>query len=151
MAFLINDTKDGAPGAWEYLKASAIGECKTGMALYLSDGLLTKASGTTKPTYISMYEGTVASGDEIPVIRVLPDTRFATAFAAASAKGETAAVGTRADEPSDETGIEGLKVGDKVTIDATGLFATATTEGGVLEIVHIGGTEVGDSVIVRIP
>lgn len=130
MAFLINDTKDGAPGPWEYLEASAIGACKVGMALTLTDGKLAKATATVRPSYISMFEGTVASGDKIPVLRVLPDTRFKTQLSAA---------GTA------------LKVGDKVTIDATAMLATATTTSGVVELVEILGTEIGDSVIVRIP
>lgn len=130
MAFLINDTKDGAPGPWEYLEASALGACKVGMALTLTDGKLAKATETVRPSYISMFEGTVASGDRIPVIRVLPDTRFKTQLSAA---------GTA------------LKVGDKVTIDTTAMLATATTASGVLELVEILGTAIGDSVIVRIP
>ena len=130
MAFLINDTKDGAPGPWEYLEASALGACKVGMALTLTDGKLAKATATVRPSYISMFEGTVASGDRIPVVRVLPDTRFKTQLSAA---------GTA------------LKVGDKVTIDATAMLATNTTTSGVLELVEILGTEIGDSVIVRIP
>lgn len=130
MAFLINDTKDGAPGPWEYLEASALGACKVGMALTLTDGKLAKATATVRPSYISMFEGTVAAGDRIPVIRVLPDTRFKTQLSAA---------GTA------------LKVGDKVTIDTTAMLATATTASGVLELVEILGTAIGDSVIVRIP
>lgn len=130
MAFLINDTKDGAPGPWEYMEASALGACKVGMALTLTDGKLAKATATVRPSYISMFEGTVASGDRIPVVRVLPDTRFKTQLSAA---------GTA------------LKVGDKVTIDTTAMLATNTTTSGVLELVEILGTEIGDSVIVRIP
>ena len=130
MGFLIHDTKDGQPGPWEYLEASAIGACKVGMALTLTEGKLAKATATVKPTYISMYQGTVASGDKIPVLRVLPDTRFKTQLSAA---------GTA------------LKVGDKVTIDTTGMLATATTTSGILEIVQINGTGIGDDVIVRIP
>lgn len=130
MAFLINDTKDGAPGPWEYLEASALGACKVGMALTLTDGKLAKATATVRPSYISMFEGTVAAGDRIPVIRVLPDTRFKTQLSEA---------GTA------------LKVGDKVTIDTTAMLATATTASGVLELVEILGTAIGDSVIVRIP
>lgn len=130
MGFLIHDTKDGQPGPWEYLEASAIGACKVGMALTLTDGKLAKATETVKPIYISMYQGTVASGDRIPVLRVLPDTRFKTQLSAAGTS---------------------LKVGDKVTIDTTGMLATATTTSGVLEIVQINGTGIGDDVIVRIP
>lgn len=130
MAFLINDTKDGAPGPWEYLEASALGACKVGMALTLTDGKLAKATATVRPDYISMFEGTVVAGDRIPVIRVLPDTRFKTQLSAA---------GTA------------LKVGDKVTIDTTAMLATNTTTSGVLELVEILGTAIGDSVIVRIP
>ena len=130
MGFLIHDTKDGQPGPWEYLEASAIGACKVGMALTLTEGKLAKATETVKPTYISMYQGTAASGDKIPVLRVLPDTRFKTQLSAAGTS---------------------LKVGDKVTIDTTGMLATATTTSGVLEIVQINGTGIGDDVIVRIP
>ena len=54
MGFLIHDTKDGQPGPWEYLEASAIGACKVGMALTLTEGKLAKATATVKPTYISM-------------------------------------------------------------------------------------------------
>ena len=114
----------------EYLEASALGACKVGMALTLTDGKLAKATATVRPSYISMFEGTVASGDRIPVVRVLPDTRFKTQLSAA---------GTA------------LKVGDKVTIDTTAMLATNTTTSGVLELVEILGTEIGDSVIVRIP
>lgn len=130
MAFLIHDTKDGQPGPWEYLEASAIGDCKVGMALTLTNGKLAKATGTVKPTYISMYQGTVASGERIPVLRVLPDTRFKTQL---SADGSA------------------LNAGEKVTIDTTGMLATAATTGGVLEIVQFIGTGIGDDVIVRIP
>ena len=42
---------------------------------------------------------------------------------------------------------EALKVGDKVTLDATGTKVTATTVSGVFEITQIDGTEVGNTVL----
>lgn len=130
MAFKLQDFRDGQPEPWEYLEASALGACRIGLALTMASGKLTRATGSTKPTYISMYEGQVANGDMIPVIRVHGETRFMTQFSAAATA---------------------VHVGDKVTIDATGLLATTTTEGGVLEIVQMRGTNTGDDVIVRIP
>ena len=129
MAFLIHSTDDGHALPWEYLPAGAITP-KVGMALTQSSGNLAPASGTTKPTYISMREQDTAltAGDLIPVVRVQPDVIFET---------ELSAAGT------------GLKVGNKVTIATDGLRVTATTSEGVAEIVEILGTEIGDKVRVR--
>ena len=55
MAFLIHSVDDGHVPAWEYLPCAAITP-KVGMALALSAGLLTTASGTTAPRYICMAE-----------------------------------------------------------------------------------------------
>ena len=128
MAFLINDTKDGAPGPWEYLEASALGACKVGMALTLTDGKLAKATATVRPSYISMFEGTVVAGDRIPVIRVLPDMIWETAAQAA---------------------LTSIKLGDKVTLHTDGMQVTATKTNGVAEVVDMDGTNVGSRVLVR--
>lgn len=134
MAFLIHSTDDGRVLPWEYLPAGAIASTayvttKVGMALTKTDGNLVLASGTTKPTYISMREHTALTADDlIPVVRVQPDVIFET---------ELSAAGTS------------LKVGNKVTIATDGLRVTATTSDGIAEIVEILGTEIGDKVRVR--
>ena len=135
MAFLIHSTDDGRVLPWEYLPAGAIASTasvttKVGMALTKTDGNLVLASGTSKPTYISMREQDTAltADDLIPVVRVQPDVIFET---------ELSAAGTS------------LKVGNKVTIATDGLRVTATTTDGVAEIVEILGTAIGDKVRVR--
>ena len=135
MAFLIHSTDDGRVLPWEYLPVGAIASTvsvttKVGMALTQTDGNIVLASGTTKPTYISMREQDTAltADDLIPVVRVQPDVIFET---------ELSAAGTS------------LKVGNKVTIATDGLRVTATTTEGVAEIVEILGTEIGDKVRVR--
>lgn len=129
MAFLIHTTDDGRALPWEYLPAGTITP-KVGMALTQTSGNLALASGTTKPTYISMreQENALTAGDLIPVVRVQPDVIFET---------ELSAAGTS------------LQVGQKVTIATDGLRVTATTTEGIAEIVEILGTAIGDKVRVR--
>lgn len=129
MAFYIHSTDDGRVLPWEYLPAAAITP-KVGMALYQNGGNLTTATGTTKPTYISMrnQDAALVAGDIIPVVRVQKDVVWET---------ELSAAGTS------------LKRGDKVTIATDGLAVTATTTDGIAEIVEILGTAVGDKVRVR--
>jgi len=129
MAFLVHSTDDGRVPAWEYLPAGAITP-KVGTALYLSSGNLAVATGTTKPTYISMIDCAAAltAGDIIPVIRVEPDIIFETKSSASFTE---------------------RKIGDKVTLGSNGDAVTATTTNGVAEIVYIDGTASGDMVRVR--
>lgn len=130
MAFLIHTVEGGRVPAWEYLPAGAITP-QVGMALTQTSGNLTLASGTTAPTYISMREETdkLTAGTIIPVIRVLDSIIFETTFSAATS----------------------IKVGDKVTIHTDGLQVTATTTGGVAEVVWMEGTASGAKVRVRFP
>ena len=127
--FLIHTTDDGRIPGFEYLPAAAITP-KVGMALVANSGNLAVATGTTKPTYISMAErdGAVTAGDLIPVVRVQPDMIFEVPLSAAGTS---------------------LKSGQKVTIATDGLQVTATPTDGVAEIVEILGTAVGDKVRVR--
>lgn len=114
---------------WEY-KAAAAETFHVGEALTVSSGNLTKASGTTAPSYISMFEGVVASaGTEIPVIAVDHDARYAV--------------------PSSEA-MTSRKVGDKVTIYTDGMKVTATTTSGVATIVELPETAAGGTVIVKL-
>lgn len=130
MAFKVHSTDDGRVPGIEYLPCGAITP-KVGMALVQSGGNLAIATGTTKPTYISMCERETActAGDLIPVLRVQPDMIFETKWSAAATA---------------------VKLGNKVTMHASdGLQVTATTESGVAEVVGIDGTAVGDTVRVR--
>lgn len=127
--FRIHSTNDGRVPPIEYLPAGAITP-KVGMALYQNGGNLALASGTTKPTYISMCERETAltAGEVIPVIRVEDGMIFGT---------ELSAAGTS------------LKLGGKVTVATDGLRVTATTTDGIAEIVAMNGTAIGDEVLVR--
>lgn len=130
MAFLIHSTDNDRVLPWEYLPVSAITP-KVGMALIQSSGKLAIATGTTKPTYISMVEKTEActAGELIPVVRVDADTIFETTFSASAAS---------------------VNVGDKVTLHASsGMQVTGTKTSGVAEVISMDGTASGDKVRVR--
>ena len=113
----------------EYLPCSAITP-KIGLALTQTSGNLAIATGTTKPTYISMCEKDSActAGDIIPVIRVDHDMIFETEFSADASS---------------------IHLGDKVTISSDGTAVTATTASGVAEIVYMAGDDSGDMCRVR--
>ena len=117
MAFKIYSTDDNRVPGIEYLPASTITP-KVGMALTMSSGKLEVASGSSTPLYISVIEKSRAckSGEIIPVIRVGKDIIFETSFSV---------------DPSS------LNVGDKVTIDSSGMNVTATKTNGVAEIVYM--------------
>jgi len=128
--FIPHSTDDGHVPPWEYRAAGAITP-KLGMALTESGGNLVIATGTTKPTYICMVEGTAAltAGDLIPVIRVLPDTVF---------------------ETTNSASLSGVNVGDKVPLHASnGLQITGTKTSGVATIVCKDGDAAGSTVLVR--
>lgn len=130
MAFKVHSTDDGRVPGIEYLPCGAITP-KAGMALVQTSGNLAIATGTSKPAYISMCERETActAGDVIPVMRVQPDMIFETVWSAAATA---------------------INLGDKVTLHASdGLQVTATTTGGVAEVVGMDGTAVGNTVRVR--
>lgn len=127
--FIPYKTDDGRVPAWEYLPASAITP-KVGMALTMTSGKLALASGTTKPTYISMVEKETActAGDIIPVVRVGADMILETTFSAAATS---------------------VVPGAKVTVAADGLQVTGTITDGIAEVVELDGTTAGSKVRVR--
>ena len=130
MAFMLYSTDDGRVPSLEYLPCSAITP-KVGMALVQSSGNLAIATGTTKPTYISMVEKTAActAGDIIPVFRIDPDMIFETTFSASASS---------------------VDLGDKVTLHASsGMQVTATESSGVAEVVYKDGSSSGDMCRVR--
>lgn len=131
MAFLIHSTGDNRVPTHHRMPCGAIVP-EVGMAMVLSGGVLAKASGTTRPTHISMHERDTAceSGEMIYTIRAESDITFETTFAADPAA---------------------LKVGDKVTVYTDGAQVTATTTSGVAEIVNILEAKTGGKVLVRFP
>lgn len=130
MAFIVHSTDDLRVPVLEYHPAGGTVPLKVGKAMVFdSSGFLGPASGTLKPTFICMCDRqSVASGELIPVIRVDSDMVFETAF-------------------SVEAGA--VKLGRKVTIAAGGMEVTATTDGGVAEVVAMDGTEAGATCRVR--
>lgn len=130
MAFeLYQDDINTSPSV-TYVKATADEAYVPGEVLKIgSAGTATKASGTDVPVYLCHCKNDkAAAGDMLQVIRIQKNHKFRTTLAA---------VGTS------------LVVGNKVTIHTDGAQATATTTGGVLEIVEMLGTAVGDEIIVR--
>ena len=114
MAFLIHSDDDGQVRPWEYVPCDDI-TISVGMALVLSSGHLVKATGTTKPTYISMTDKVVTTdGDLVPVVRVDSGIIFETTNTAA---------------------MSGVGIGAKVTLHTDALQVTATTSSGVAEVV----------------
>lgn len=130
MSFKIHTNDHASVLPIEELPASAIVP-EVGMALVMTGGVLVKATGTTKPTYISVTHrgAAVTAGENIQVIRVDPGTIFETTFAADAAA---------------------VSAGSKVTIHTDAMQVTATTD-GVAEIVAMNGTAEGDSCLVRFP
>lgn len=127
--FIPHSTEDGRVAPWEYLPCSAITP-KIGMALTQSSGNLAIATGTTKPTYISMVDKASActAGDIIPVIKVQPDMVF---------------------ECTNSASLSGVNLGDKVTLHASsGLQITATTSSGVARLLYKEANDVGSKCLV---
>ena len=130
MAFLPAFRLDSSVTPFELLPCSAITP-KIGMALVLSEGRLTIATGETKPQFISMRSAAAAvtAGTPIPVLRVTEEQIFETTCSAA---------------------FTAVNIGSKVTLHATnGLQVTATTTNGVAEVISFDGTAAGSLVRVR--
>lgn len=129
--FIPYSTEDGRVQPWELLPCGAITP-KIGMALVQSSGVFAIATGTTKPTHISMVEKDAActSGDLIPVIRIQPDQIF---------------------EVTNSASLNGVNIGQKVTLHASnGLQVTGTTASGVATIVaKTPGSGTGNKTLVR--
>lgn len=102
----------------ESLPTTASEVYKEGEALVLSSGKLTKASGTTKPTHISLADYTApASGQkDLPCYRIAPNMVFEVPVSFS----ETAAA---------------IVVGSKLKVDTDGLGVTDVTTGGVITVV----------------
>ena len=126
--FILNSRSVQSNAPIEYIPCGAI-SVKVGDALTVASGNAAKATGTTVPTHVSVTEKVVdTAGELIGAVRIEDDMTFETALSATAT---------------------GIKVGAKHTIDTTGALITATTEGGVAEVVSFMGTAAGDPVIVR--
>lgn len=129
--FIPYSTEDGRKQPWEYLPATGSTKPDIGLALVLSSGKLAKCTGTTKPTYICMaeYPAAVSAGTLLPVIAVQPDMIF---------------------EVKNQASLNGVNVGQAVTIHSDGLQITATTSSGVATIVDkVAGTGTGNPTLVK--
>ena len=127
--FTVYSTDDGRNLPIEYLPAGAIVP-KRGMALVQSGGNLAVCTGANVPTYISMIEkeAAVDAGEIIPVVRVTPGVIWKT---------------------NSSVAMTSIKLGQKVTIDSTGMLVTATTGDNGAEVVYIEDTAAGGCVHVR--
>ena len=117
--------KGNNPAIKEY--PAAAGTYNVGDVAVLTNGYITKASGSTKPEYVLAFKGTVASGDSVAVNPIYADMEFDTELSASGA----------------------LKIGDKVTINSDSDKVTATTANGVATIVSLAGTASGNAVTVK--
>ena len=95
-----------------------------GTVCTLSNGLLVAATGTTKPTHVTLAAGAI--GATIPVGRIESNQVYETTVGAAPGS---------------------LKVGQKVTISSDGTGVTALTTDGVATIVDLLGAEASGDVI----
>lgn len=127
--FSVYSTDDHRTVVHELMPCTAMVH-QVGQAMVMSGGKLTLATGTKKPEFICNQQAKTAceAGEMVAVTRVAGDIVYQTTIAAAGAS---------------------LKVGDKVTIHTDGEQVTATTDGGVAQIVRMGGTAAGDPVWVR--
>ena len=117
--------KGNNPAIKEY--PAEAGTYNVGDVAVLTNGAITKATGTTKPEYVLACKGTVASGDIVAVNPIYADMEFDTELSASGA----------------------LKIGDKVTINSDSDKVTATTTNGVATIVSLAGTASGSAVTVK--
>ncbi len=130
MAFLMHHADRNGAAPFEYLPASGMTPVK-GLALVLTGGNLTIASGTKKPEYICAATlDAVTEGTKIPVIHVTDDMTFATTASAA---------------------LSGITLGERLQISADGLEVTVD-RGGCCQLVAMGDdTDAeGGHVLVRI-
>ena len=127
--FEIEYVRHGDLPAQEAQTVLTPGKYGVGQALSFASGGVAAASGTTAPAYLCMQSGTFAAGDTMVCLPVAADLICRT---------QLTAVGTA------------LKVGDRVTLDASGTGVTATTTSGVAQIVaFIGDKSAGSDVLVQ--
>lgn len=111
------------PEPLAYLPAAASMTTEIGEAMTLSGGKLVKSTGTTVPEYICMSKNeSAASGELIACQKVQPGVIYETVLSAANTS---------------------IAIGNKYTIGTDSGSITATTEGGVAQVVSFDGTAKG--------
>lgn len=107
----------------------AAGTYAIGEVCSVASGVITKATGTTKPTHVVVEKGTKVVGDTIAVNPIYADMEFLTTFSADASA---------------------VVAGAKVTIGSASDTVTATTTNGVATIVEKLGTGAsGTEVVVK--
>lgn len=113
---------------FEYLPCDDI-EIAVGSALLITGGQLVLATGTNKPTFISLSSQTIATaGDIIPVIRITPTMVFETTLL---------------------NDASGMGIGTMHTIHTDGAQITATTTNGIAEVVSYDANTATSKIRVR--
>ena len=113
----------------EELPCTAAVGYKQGQGLVISSGAAVLATGTTAPTHICTAEKTGKAGETVPAYRITKDLTLEAHLAVAGSA---------------------LAVGNKVTVDTDAINVTATTSGGVAEIVAFPeGKAAGDRVLIK--
>ena len=113
----------------EYLPMGNGVNYNAGQAMVITSGCAALATGTATPTYICMGKAAGVTGGYIPAVRVSKSMVYAANLSVAGAS---------------------LNIGDKVTIAADSVNLTATTTGGVCELVGFSGKAAGDEIYFRI-
>lgn len=130
MSFKPHTYDDGCGQPFESLPVTGGITVSIGTMLCVTGGKLALATGTTKPTYVSLEaRAATADGEPLGVQRVPAKTIFETTLSEADAD---------------------IAIGEKHTISADGNEITATTASGVAEVVSFDGTDAGSKVRVRI-
>lgn len=128
MSFRLYKNENSEIPATEFIPCDDI-TINVGTALCLNGGHAVLATGTNKPTHISISNQTVAAdGTPVPVFRVKEGMIFESVLSDANT---------------------GIAVGTKYTIDASGEKVTATETSGVAEVVSYDGTAAGSKVRIR--
>lgn len=93
----------------------------------LTGGVVTKATASTKPTYVVVEKGTKTTADTVSVTPIYPDQEYITTLSTAGS----------------------LTVGSLVTISADSDEVTATTTNGVAKVIEATGSAKGSAVVVK--
>lgn len=108
---------------------SASATFSVGEVAVIASGVVTKTSGTAKPTHVICEKGTKTTANVVAVNPIYEDMEFLTTF-----YGDGSS----------------LNIGDKVTIHTDSAQVTATTTNGVATIVEkLGSGASGTEVIVK--
>ncbi len=111
--------KGATPVEKEYTVKTGI-NVPIGTALYLNNGVLDIAGGTTVPEFISVNKDIVSAASGMKAaVQVIDKSKTTEWIADASAS------------------ISNIKVGNKVTLKADGTAITATTVSGIVEAIEI--------------